>query len=140
MSGYFWQGCVYCKEFWPSAKSLKLRKHFAVDCKECPKEVTRKFINLLIVEEESVEPKKKKCKVEFQTTLNFERTKITEARSKEIDNALIKAFVCCNLAFSIIENLFFIELFKTLCVGYNVPSRRKLFIELLEREIIKKQR
>ncbi len=63
--------------------------------------------------------------------------KVNELKSNEIDNALIKAFICCNIAFTIVENLFFIELLKTLCPGYNSPSRRKLSTELLERELIK---
>ena len=58
-------------------------------------------------------------------------------KSNEIDNALIKAFICCNIAFTIVKNPFFIELLKTLCPGYNSPSRRKLSTELLERELIK---
>ena len=66
---------------------------------------------------------------------HFESTKITSSRQKDIDNALIKAFVCYNFAFAIIKNPFFIELLKTLCPGYKSPSRRKLSIELLENEV-----
>jgi len=58
-------------------------------------------------------------------------------KSNEIDNALIKAFICCNIAFTIVKNLFFIELFKTLCLEYNSLSKWKLSIELLKRELIK---
>jgi hypothetical protein len=48
---------------------------------------------------------------------------------------LVKAFVCCNIAFAIIENPFFMELLKALCGGYVIPSRKKLATELLEQEL-----
>ncbi len=63
--------------------------------------------------------------------------KVNKLKSNEIDNALIKAFICCNIVFTIVENPFFIELLKTLCLGYDSPSRWKLSTELLERELIK---
>src|SRR6266542_2102806 len=68
---------------------------------------------------------------------SFEKTKINELKSKKIDIALLKAFVYYNLAFSIIENPFFIELIKTLYTEYNILIIRKLSTELLKREIIK---
>lgn len=136
-SGSYEGTCSYCNEFWNIARPTKLRSHLAVECKKCPEEITTKFVNL-ILNEENNENKNKKIKVEsLQTTLNFEKSKISEAKSKEIDNVLVKAFVCCNLAFSIIENPFFIELIKTLCNGYNIPTRRRLATELLERETIR---
>ncbi len=63
--------------------------------------------------------------------------KVNELKSNEIDNALIKAFICYNIAFTIVENPFFIELLKTLCSGYDSPLKWKLSTELLERELIK---
>lgn len=35
---------------------------------------------------------------------------------------MVKAFVVCGIPFHIIENLFFIELLKTLCPAYEPPS------------------
>ena len=129
--------CNYCNEVWNVAKPIKLRSHLAVECTKYPEEITTKFVNL-IIKEDNGSSKNKKSKVEsLQTTLHFEKTKINESKSKEIDNALLKAFVCCNLAFSIVENPFFIELIKTLCIGYNIPTRRKLSTELLEKEVIR---
>ena len=49
--------------------------------------------------------------------------KVNKLKSNEIDNALIKAFICYNIAFTIVENLFFIELLKTLYPEYDSPSR-----------------
>jgi hypothetical protein len=59
-----------------------------------------------------------------QTSLegHFESIQITTTKQNEIDKALIKAFVCCNISFSIVENSFFSELLKTLCPGYKLPS------------------
>ena len=140
-SGNYEGTCNYCDEFWVLAKPLKLKLHLAKDCLKCPEEITRIFINELAKDEiqDNENPKKKQCgnETSIQTILNFERIKISDSKIKEIDNILLKAFVCCNIAFNIIENPFFIELLKTLCAGYNPPSRRKLATELLEREVIR---
>jgi hypothetical protein len=65
----------------------------------------------------------------------YDNSKITNSRQKIIDSTLIKVFVCCNIAFAIIENPFFMDLLKILCGGYIIPSRKKLATELLEQEL-----
>ena len=66
---------------------------------------------------------------------HYDNSKITNSRQKIIDSTLIKVFVCCNIAFAIIENPFFMDLLKILCGGYIIPSRKKLATELLEQEL-----
>jgi hypothetical protein len=113
----------------------------AKDCLTCPEEISRIFINELTKNEiqDNEKSKKKQCRIDssIQTTLNFEKIKLNESRVREIDSILLKTFVCCNIAFNIVENPFFIELLKALCTGYNPPSRRKLATELLEKEVIR---
>ena len=55
--------------------------------------------------------------------------------SDKIHRSITKAFVMCNIPFSIIENPWFIDLIKTLQPGYDPPSRQVLSGTLLESEI-----
>ncbi len=121
-----------------------MRQHLASHCDKCPENVSHEFAKEVANEEildddEQIQNKDtKRVKVnQKQTNIyqHYDSTKITNSKQKEIDNALIKAFVCCNIAFAIIENPFFMDLLKMLCGGYIIPSRKKLGIELLEQEL-----
>ena len=59
---------------------------------------------------------------------------------KEIDHAILKAFVCCGIFFTVIENLFFIEMLKILQPGYTSPSCKLLASNILETEVAKVNR
>jgi hypothetical protein len=97
------------------------------DCLTCPEEISQIFINELAKNEiqDNEKTKKKQCKIDssIQITLNFEKIRFSESRIREINSILLKTFVCCNIAFNIVKNPFFIELLKALCAGYNPPSR-----------------
>ncbi|CAG8833044.1 37285_t:CDS:2 [Gigaspora margarita] len=53
---------------------------------------------------------------------------------KDINRALVKAFIVCGIPFYIIKNLFFVELLKTLRLAYEPPSRNILSGHFLEQE------
>ena len=146
--------CSYCKTYWKIAKPIIVHAHLASHCSQYPESVAIKYAK--IITEENIQEnhtfKHQKTtnsssststsstsiptsSIQSSIQQHFENTKITSSHQKDIDNALIKAFVCCNFAFAIIENPFFIELLKTLCPGYKPSLRRKLSIELLENEI-----
>jgi hypothetical protein len=129
--GMYQGTCIYCNNFWKNAKPKILRQHLALHCNKCPNKVSSEFAK--IVAEDDI----KKIPNENQSSLeeHYELKKISDGRQKTIDNALIKAFVCCNLAFNIIENPFFVEFLKVLCMGYEPPSRKKLSINLLQKEL-----
>ncbi|CAG8850835.1 31371_t:CDS:1, partial [Racocetra persica] len=71
-----------------------------------------------------------------QTQLSdfIESTKLTPERIKDINRALVKAFVVCEILFHIIENPFFIELLKTLRPAYEPPSKDVLSGRYLAQE------
>ena len=136
--------CMYCKHEWSEGRPQKMRQHLASHCDKCPENVSHEFAKEVANEEildddEQIQNKDTKCVKVNQKQTNiyqhYDSTKITNSKQKEIDNALIKAFVCCNIAFAIIENPFFMDLLKMLCGGYIIPSRKKLGIELLEQEL-----
>ena len=143
--GHYEGKCKYCNEFWSNAKPFLLRIHLASHCSKCPEFVSQKFAKIVAETSEQQKNFKRKktssitelIEQQQQSTIeqHYETEKILSSRQNNINNSLIKAFVCCNLSFSIIENLFFIELLKTLCAGYQPPSRRMLATTLLEKEV-----
>ncbi len=90
-SGNYKGTCTFCEEFWDLAKPAKLKIHLTKSCSKCPEDVQRRFINLILIEKN----KNKKVKTDKlqQITLNFEKVKVNELKSNEINNALIKAFM-----------------------------------------------
>ena len=63
-----------------------------------------------------------------------ESSKLSQERIHEINRACIKAFAICGIPWHIIENPFFIEFLKTLCLGYTPPSKEILSNHLLAQE------
>ncbi|CAG8842081.1 21676_t:CDS:2, partial [Gigaspora margarita] len=59
---------------------------------------------------------------------------LTPDRVKDINRALVKAFIVCRVPFHIIENPFFLELLKTLRPAYEPPSRDVLSGRYLAQE------
>jgi len=85
---------------------------------------------------ESTTKKRKYSNQSIQTKIAdyVESTKLTPERIKDINWALVKAFVVCGIPFHIIENPFFVELLKTLRPAYEPPSRDILSGCLLAQE------
>ncbi|RHZ82232.1 hypothetical protein Glove_110g41 [Diversispora epigaea] len=62
-----------------------------------------------------------------QITKHFDRiTSVPITKSNEIDQAILKAWVCCEFPFQTIENPFIIDLFRISIPGYTLPSRDTL--------------
>ena len=73
-----------------------------------------------------------------QATLNnfVENLDLSKERKEAIDTSLIRAFVCCELSWHLIEHPFFIELLKQLHINYNPPDRKTLAESFLTQEIV----
>ncbi|CAG8850456.1 39309_t:CDS:2, partial [Gigaspora margarita] len=89
-----------------------LEEHLGNSCKNVPPDVRDLFLNRLTA---------KALKV-VQLSDFIESTKLTPERIKDINRALVKAFVVCGILFHIIKNPFFIELLKILRPAYEPPS------------------
>ena len=138
--------CLYCGKEFNRAKPNKTRSHIANECQKCPEDI-RRYYNYIIahnlvddpnVEDYSIPPKA----TTTITTANqkkisgyFESTRIEDSRKKEIDDATITAFVSCDLPFRIVKNPFFINLIKSLCPGYDLPSHDVLSGRLLDSQV-----
>ena len=81
--------------------------------------------------------KRKASDSSSQTNLDEHYDNFPTSLSKEdqINTALVKMFVCCNLPFSLIEHPFFIEFIKSIRNTYSLPSRWVLSNTLFDQEI-----
>ena len=81
--------------------------------------------------------------------MEIEATNVTNASEKDknnelsteqiafMDRSMLKAFVMCGIPFRVIENPYFINLFKNLQSNYNLPSRDRLSTNLLSEECVR---
>ncbi|RHZ84793.1 hypothetical protein Glove_74g304 [Diversispora epigaea] len=73
-----------------------------------------------------------------QITKHFNSTtSLPIAKANELDQAILKAWVCCGFPFQTIENPFIIDLFRIAIPGYNLPSRTTLSDKLLDQETLR---
>ncbi|GES75999.1 ribonuclease H-like domain-containing protein [Rhizophagus clarus] len=143
--GHYAAICSYCNFYWKDGKPHVLREHLANHCRKCPQEVSLQFAKIVgneIAENEEDDESdselitKKQRLNDGQTSIRsfYKNKELEKGYSDEIHRSITKAFVMCNIPFSIIENPWFIDLIKTLQPGYDPPSRQVLSGTLLESE------
>ena len=149
--GYYSATCSFCDFIWNVGKPSKLKRHLAYQCKQVDSD-TR--INILMsLTKEAIDSdddddtaststtktnkKRKASDSSSQTNLDEHYDNFPTSLSKEdqINTALVKMFVCCNLPFSLIEHPFFIEFIKSIRNTYSLPSRWVLSNTLFDQEI-----
>ncbi|CAB5392436.1 unnamed protein product [Rhizophagus irregularis] len=78
-------------------------------------------------EEKSILPIKRKRSYQQSITKYGQPSKSIEPSQQQIcDRAVAKFFICCGVLFRLVEHPFFIDMVKSLCLGYNPPSARTL--------------
>jgi hypothetical protein len=158
--GYYEATCSFCDYNWTTGKPAKLKRHLAYDCKKVDSD-TR--INVLMElandngdsndenEDDNYDTasaststtrtnkKRKASRLHSQSNITEHYEKFPTSLSKEdqINKALFKMIVCCNLPFSLIEHPFFVEFIKTLRNTYSLPSRWILSNTLFDQETSK---
>jgi len=150
--GHYEAKCKYCNKKWSRGKPINMRAHLATHCQNCPDDVSSYFAKIVANQENSEDdmssdleqPVSKRTKTtrKQQKGLHqyYSPVYLEDGRKKEIDRAILKAFVCCGISFAVIENPFFIEMLKTLQPGYTSPSCKLLAGNLLETEVAKVNR
>ncbi|KAJ7454886.1 hypothetical protein FB451DRAFT_1184716 [Mycena latifolia] len=73
----------------------------------------------------------------LQTTVegNWGQTKMTSVRQTTIDYFLLLMIICCALAFSLLDNGFFIDFCLALCPTYAVPDHSSFFTKHIAAEL-----
>ena len=78
--------------------------------------------------------KKRKTGGQLEIEDFYESRNLPESKVESINKALVRAFVCCGISFSVIDNPFFRELLYQLRPNYTPPSRKLLSGRLLDQE------
>jgi hypothetical protein len=143
-AGHFSAKCNYCKTFWTCGHPHQLEEYLANDCKESPELVYAFYLDVVSSRDFGSENntiflsennKKRKIQIEQRELTDwFESTNIFPQKEAFITRALVRAFTCCGISFSIIENPFFIEFLHEMRPGYVPPSRELLGGRLLNQE------
>ena len=60
---------------------------------------------------------------------------IEQAKQQICDHAVAKFFICCGISFRFVEHPFFIDMIKSLCLGYNPPCANVLSNDFLYAEL-----
>src|SRR5688572_17106572 len=129
--------------FWATAKPLKLKKHLTYDCKKVDSDTKIKVLILLLGDREDSDEEigststTKTKKIQVSRTDDEINENFSTSLDKEIqiNKALVKLFVCCNLPFALIEHPFFHEFIKVLRASYLLPTRWMLSNTYLAQEI-----
>ncbi|CAB5324354.1 unnamed protein product [Rhizophagus irregularis] len=142
-AGHFSAKCTYCTKYWPRGTPNELEAHLANDCKDVSEYIRSFYLGVVSArnfgnENASLSNSNKKRK-----TQNLDQREITEwcepttlpsSKIASITRALLRAFVCCGIPFSVIQNPFFIEFLNEIRPGYEPPTDELLSGRLLSEE------
>ncbi|GBC39358.2 ribonuclease H-like domain-containing protein [Rhizophagus irregularis DAOM 181602=DAOM 197198] len=142
-AGHFLAKCHYCRIYWPRGHPNELEDHLANNCREVPELVHSFYLGVVSARDFGREDtfsspensKKRKTQVDQRELTDwFESTNINSQKKASITRALVRAFICCGIPFSIIENPFFIEFLHEMRLGYEPPTSELLSGRLLNQE------
>ena len=137
-AGHFSGECNFCHQKWARAYVNELQNHLANGCNDCPEEIQNYWLEIIIAkdldDDDMVSNKRKKVKGQTGIEDYYERRELSESKIAAINQALVRAFVCCGISFSVIDNPFFQELLYQLRPNYNPPNRKVLSDTLLNQE------
>jgi|ERR671927_1656678 hypothetical protein len=133
--------CKYCPWSQTRGEPNLMEAHLALCCHKVPHDVKEKF--LLIVKTrgenqlEAAEVPSKKRKVKYQQSITkYGESNAIEPFKKQIcDRALAKFFICCGVSFRLVEHPFFVDMIKSLCLGYDPPRAITLSEDFLYEEL-----
>ncbi|RHZ83156.1 hypothetical protein Glove_99g365 [Diversispora epigaea] len=133
--GLYEAECKACNDKWTRGRSKDMKIHLARNCEKVSDEIRTFWKEIILEEASNVRIQNRK---QPQITKHFDSiTSLPTAKTNELDQAILKAWVCCGFPFQTIENPFIIDLFQIAISGYNLPSRLTLSGKLLEQEILR---
>ncbi|PKC53861.1 hypothetical protein RhiirA1_543067 [Rhizophagus irregularis] len=147
-AGHFSAKCNYCRTDWPRDHPNELEDHLANNCRKVPELVHSFYLGVVSAQNFGREDtfsspensKKRKTQVDQRELTDwFKSTNINSQKKASITHALVYAFICCGILFSIIENPFFIEFLHEMRPGYEPPTSELLSARINDKikEIIK---
>jgi|SRR3989337_1596718 len=140
--GYYAATCTFCEFHWDTAKPIYLKKHLAYECNKV--DTDTKIEVLILLASDKADSDDNSNSTSTTSTAKRSQANIDEGyenvptslnKEDQINQALVKLFVCCNLPLALVEHPFFHEFIKTLRSTYSLPSRWILSNTLLNQEI-----
>lgn len=133
--------CKYCPWTQTRGEPNMMEAHLALSCHKVPHDIKEKF--LLIVktrgdnqlEAEKISSKKRKVGHQQPITKYAESNTIEPFKKQSCDRIVAKFFICCGVAFRLVEHPFFIDMVKSLCLGYDPPCASTLSEDFLYEEL-----
>lgn len=137
--------CKYCPWSQTRGEPNSMEAHLALSCHKVPVDIKEKFLfkvklrgenQTFQAEVSSLLPiKKRKVGNQQLITKYGEADTIEPAKQQMCDNAVAKFFICCGVSFRLVEHPFFINMVKSLCLGYVPPSAYTLSEDFLYKEL-----
>ncbi len=119
--------CKYCPWSQTRGEPNLMEAHLALSCHKVLHDVKEKFLFIVKTRGENqleveVSSKKRKAKHQQSITKYGESNTIEPYKKQICDRTIAKFFICCGVSFRLVEHPFFIDMVKSLCLGYD-PSR-----------------
>jgi hypothetical protein len=119
--------------------------HLAFSCYKVPVDIKEKFLLIVKVrgktqtiqqaEVSLLSTKKRKVGHQQLITKYGEVDTIELVKQQICDHAVAKFFICCGVSFWIVEHPFFIDMVKSLCLGYKPSSAYTLSEDFIYTEL-----
>jgi hypothetical protein len=128
--------------YWSGGYPNKLKDHLANNCKQVPELVNLFYLGIVFSRNFGNKLSHKKRKIQdysnqYKLTDWFESTNLPFSKIAFITHALVHAFICCEIPFSVIKNSFFIEFLHKIRLEYKSSIDELLSGRLLNEEIVR---
>lgn len=132
--------CKYCPWSQTRGEPNSMEAHLALSCHKVPHDVKEKFLLIVktrgeIQTEAAVASKKRKSGHQQLITKYGESDTIEPIKKQICDRTVAKFFICCGVSFRLVEHPFFIDMIKSLCLGYDPPRAYTLSQDFLYEEL-----
>jgi len=124
--GHYSANCMYCSYHRKKAYVHELQAHLANNCTKCPGEIRDYYLNLLS-ENDNEASSRSRMSLDSNSTITtinkrkrvgndnqrgienyFDSIELPESKIQIINKALVRAFVCSGISFSVVDNPFFL--------------------------------
>ena len=132
--------CKYCPWSQTRGEPNLMEAHLALSCHKVPHDVKEKFLFIVKTRGENqleveVSSKKRKAKHQQSITKYGESNTIEPYKKQICDRTIAKFFICCGVSFRLVKHPFFINMVKSLCLGYDPPRATTLSENFLYEEL-----
>lgn len=136
--------CSYCPWSQTRGEPNIMEAHLSLSCHKVPVDIKEKFLLIvkargegqtLQLEGSLLSTKKRKVGHQQLITKYSDSDTIEPGKQQICDRAVAKFFICCGVSFRLVEHPFFVDMIKSLCLGYKLPSAYTLSEDFMYTEL-----